>query len=234
MPQTTNETLLSPIPRSINSGGLGSLLLAAGIGLALMTGLITGCTPQDEPAPPFPRVNWPEGKPSGGLELDSHVQAARTALEVIAVARNRNDFRMPELVATATYEERSFLSNQARNDFKANDRTDLLPGPQPFSPTSVEPGGKDRTLVRGCTTLNWETDTGSLPQEPGPSVGIILVISGSETSGLRLNNVISAPQADCSAATYSLGLFDPAPAPSAVKNPEDIAKALTDEQHDRP
>lgn len=94
--------------------------------------------------------------PTGPLESDPWVQATRDFLEAEAVARNINDFSIPELVRTAGRDMRSRAARPAFDDVKQRRRPDILPGPTPFLPLSVTPnfrGDPDRAAVRGAEQL---------------------------------------------------------------------------------
>ncbi|ROR80906.1 hypothetical protein SAMN06295974_0126 [Plantibacter flavus] len=193
---------------------------------------LAGCTPNPAPAEqPYPEVSWPDGEPSGPYEADAAVKATRDALVAMAVAANRNDFRLPELVDTVGYEVRTELWSAAEQRLQDGEATELSPGPLPFEVTSVTADG-DGSRVRGCAFDDWTSADGAHPSTT-PVTGSM---SGREfrvvdvDGRLKVDAVIVAPQDDCSSASPARGFFSPEPVVSAVTDPADLQKPLTDEQ----
>ncbi|WP_239437810.1 hypothetical protein [Arthrobacter alpinus] len=200
--------------------------------LAVVTvGGLAGCRVEKRPAPPYPAVEWQDPAPTGKLESDPWVQATRKYLEAEAVARNINDFTLPELVQTAGRDVRSRAARPAIDDVKQKRRPDILPGPTPFLPLSVETnfwGDPNLAAVRGCTAGNWASETGEVPAEikayereyrlerlPGGTIRVV------GTAGVSSQK--------CSDATVPTALFVPTPEPSDVTNREDIVIAEHDD-----
>jgi hypothetical protein len=200
-------------------------------GLALVLG-IAGCTPQGgQAAQPFPEIVWADGEPSGPFDGDTAVVAVRDGLAAMAVASNRNDFRLPELVATVEYDVRSNLWRAAEKRLEDGESTLLAPGPAPFEPTEVVPDG-DGWRVRGCVLDEWATPSGAQPTGGAAAMdasGIEYRLTPTDDV-LRISAVIVVPALDCASARPSIGIFDPAPVPSGVTDPDDVERPLTDSQ----
>lgn len=193
---------------------------------------LAGCTPNPAPVEqPYPEVSWPDGEPSGRYEADAAVKATRDALVAMAVAANRNDFRLPELVDTVGYEVRTELWSAAEQRLQDGEATELSPGPLPFEVTSVTADGEG-SRVRGCALDDWTSADGTRPPST-PGTGSM---SGREfrlttvDGKLKVDAVIVATQDDCSSAAPAQGFFSPAPVPSKITDPADLQKPLTDEQ----
>jgi len=204
-------------------------LAVSGLAIVLM---IAGCTPQTEPAPqPFPEVIWPDGEPTGPLEGDAAVVATRAGLAAMAVASNRNDFRLPELVASVEYDVRSTLWRTAVASLDDGETTLLAPGPVPFEPSEVVPDG-DGWRVRGCVLDEWRTASGSRPTEDPAATdwsGIEYRLAPTD-GALRISAIIVVPGLDCTAARPAIAFFDPAPVPSGVTDADAVERPLTDSQ----
>lgn len=206
--------------------------LASIVPVVVFVVALAGCTPNPAPAEqPYPEVSWPDGEPSGPYEADAAVKATRDALIAMAVAANRNDFRLPELVDTVGYEVRTELWSAAEQRLQDREATELSPGPLPFEVTSVTADG-DGSRVRGCALDDWASADGTRPSST-PGTGSM---SGREfrlttvDGEMKVDAVIVATQDDCSSAAPAQGFFSPAPVPSTITDPEDVQKPLTDEQ----
>ncbi|KUM36328.1 hypothetical protein [Arthrobacter sp. EpRS71] len=194
---------------------------------AVTAGGLSGCRVVKRPAPPYPTVEWQGAEPSGPLEADPWVQATRKFLEAEAVARNINDFSIPELAKTASRDARSRAARPAIDDVKQGRRPDILPGPTPFLPLSVTPtfrGDPDRAAVRGCKATEWSSEEGKVPAElKGYSVEYRMERLPDGT--MRVESTVGIPALECSDATLPIALFVPAPEPSDVTDVKDIVIA---------
>lgn len=219
--------MIAPFSTGATTGRVA--LVASGIVVALM---ITGCTPQAEQAPqPFPEVVWPAGEPTGPLEDDAAVVATRAGLAAMAVASNRNDFRLPELVTTVEYDVRSTLWRTAEARLNGGEQTLLAPGPTPFEPSEVVPDD-DGWRVRGCVLDDWATSSGARPTEdPAATDWSGIEYRLAPTRGaLRISAIVSVPGLDCTAVQSAIAFFDPAPVPSGVTDADSLERPLTDSQ----
>lgn len=192
--------------------------------------VLTACTPAD-PRPsdaPFPDVVWEDSPPNGPLEDDAWVKAARTALTALAVAQNRNDFMLPELVASSSYEVRSAAWRGARDRVDAGDRTDVHPGPQPLAPQTVAAASDGQTAtVQACVALDWSSVDGGVP-DSFASAGAEYRLARTEDDRIILTAIVGVPNLDCAEADPAVGLFDPAPEASTVTDASEIVRPQTD------
>lgn len=194
---------------------------------AVTAGGLAGCRVQKRPAPPYPAVEWQGAAPSGPLESDPWVQATRKFLEAEAVARNINDFSIPELVKTASRDARSRAARPALDDVKQKRRPDILPGPTPFLPLSVTPnfrGDPDRAAVRGCKATEWSSEQGDVPTEL-KSYGVEYRMERLPDGTMRVETSVGIPDVECSDVTLPMALFVPAPESSDVTDVKDIVIA---------
>ncbi|MFK4638134.1 hypothetical protein [Paenarthrobacter histidinolovorans] len=194
---------------------------------AVTAGGLAGCRVQKRPAPPYPAVEWQGAAPSGPLESDPWVQATRKFLEAEAVARNINDFSIPELVKTASRDARSRAARPALDDVKQKRRPDILPGPTPFLPLSVTPnfrGDPDRAAVRGCKATEWSSEQGDVPTEL-KGYGVEYRMERLPDGTMRVETSVGIPDLECSDVTLPMALFVPAPEPSDVTDVKDIVIA---------
>lgn len=194
---------------------------------AASAGGLAGCRVVKRPAPPYPAVEWQGGAPTGPLEADPWVQATRKFLEAEAVARNLNDFSIPELVKTASLDVRSRAARPAFNDVKQKRRPDIFPGPTPFMPLSVAPnfrGSPDRAAVRGCKATRWSSEEGGVPAKV-KGYGVEYRMERLPDGTMRVESTAGVPSLKCSGVTLPVALFVPAPEPSDVTDVKDIVIA---------
>ena len=194
---------------------------------AVTAGGLAGCRVEKRPAPPYPAVEWQGAAPSGPLESDPWVQAARKYLEAEAVARNINDFSIPELVKTASRDARSRAARPAFEDVKQKRRPDILPGPTPFLPLSVTPnfrGDPDRAAVRGCKASDWSSEEGKVPAEL-KGYGVEYRMERLPDGTMRVESTAGISGSECSDVTLPMALFVPAPEASDVTDVRDIVIA---------
>ncbi|MEO3942047.1 hypothetical protein V3C41_13280 [Paenarthrobacter nicotinovorans] len=194
---------------------------------AVTAGGLAGCRVVKRPAPPYPEVQWQGAAPSGPLEADPWVQATRKFLEAEAVARNINDFSIPELVKTASRDVRSRAARPAFEDVKQRRRPDILPGPTPFLPLSVTPdfrGNPDRAAVRGCRASEWSSEKGDVPAEL-KGYGVEYRMERLTDGTLRVESIAGISGSECSEVSLPMALFVPAPEPSDVTDAKDIVIA---------
>ncbi|WIB77495.1 hypothetical protein DEJ28_17910 [Curtobacterium sp. MCPF17_002] len=156
------------------------------------------------------------------------MQAVRAELEAEAVARNRNDFSIPEFARTATPVYIDRVSANAIEAISNNGRTKLSPGPLPFTPTAVEVGywnkGEDFAAVRGCVAGRWATESG-VPTGEIDGVGIEYRLERDHDGLMRVSSTSSVPDLDCGALDpLPTALFDPAPEPSGVTDVRDVVR----------
>ncbi|WP_285036726.1 hypothetical protein [Plantibacter sp. ME-Dv--P-095] len=204
-------------------------MAAAGGLTAVLLGL-TGCTPAAQPTTdqPFPGVIWADGEPSSELDQDAWVQSARTALTALAVAQNRNDFTLPELVESSTYEVRSAAWRGARDHVESGERTDVHPGPQPLEPQSVEVSADGRNAsVQACVALDWSSTQGT-PPDSFDTAGAEYRLERTDDGRTVLDAIVGLPNLDCAAAEPAVGLFAPAPQESPVTSVDQIVRPQTD------
>ncbi|CAH0213837.1 hypothetical protein [Plantibacter cousiniae (nom. nud.)] len=191
---------------------------------------LAGCTPTpaEQSDQGVPEVVWADGEPSGEFEQDAWVQAARSALTALAVAQNRNDFELPELVESTTYEVRSAAWRGARDRVEAGERTDVHPGPQPLEPQSVEVSADGRSAsVQACVALDWSSPQGT-PPESFDTAGAEYRLERTEDGRTVLDAIVGLPNLDCATADPAVGLFDPAPKKSSVTDVDQIVRPQTD------
>lgn len=191
---------------------------------------LAGCTPTpaEQSDQGVPDVVWADGEPSGEFEQDAWVQAARSALTALAVAQNRNDFELPELVESTTYEVRSAAWRGARDRVEAGERTDVHPGPQPLEPQSVEVSADGRSAsVQACVALDWSSPQGT-PPESFDTAGAEYRLERTEDGRTILDAIVGLPNLDCATADPAVGLFDPAPKESSVTDVDQIVRPQTD------
>jgi len=194
---------------------------------AVTAGGLAGCRVVKRPAPPYPAVEWQGAAPSGPLEADPWVQATRRFLEAEAVARNINDFTIPELVQTASKDIRSRAARPALDDVKQKRRPDILPGPTPFLPLSVTPNFRndpDRAAVRGCKATEWSSENGEVPADV-KAYGVEYRMERLRDGTLRVESSAAVFGSECSDVTLPVALFDPLPEPSDVTEVRDIVIA---------
>ncbi|WP_051483153.1 hypothetical protein [Arthrobacter sp. 31Y] len=194
---------------------------------AVSAGGLAGCRVVKRPAPPYPEVDWQGAAPGGALEADPWVQATRKFLEAEAVARNINDFSIPELVHTASRDARSRAARPAFDDVKQGRRPEILPGPTPFLPLSVTPdfrGNPDRAAVRGCKATGWSSEEGDVPAELR-AYGVEYRMERLPDGTMRVEATVGLPDLECSDVTLPVALFVPAPEPSDVTDVKDIVIA---------
>jgi len=204
--------------------------IVAGMTGASLLIALTGCTPTapSTSGQPFPDVVWVDGEPSGEFEQDAWVQAARSALTALAVAQNRNDFELPELVESTTYEVRSAAWRGARDRVEAGERTDVHPGPQPLEPQSVEVSADGRSAsVQACVALDWSSPQGT-PPDSFDTAGAEYRLERTEDGRTVLDAIVGLPNLDCATADPAVGLFDPAPKESSVTDVDQIVRPQTD------
>ncbi len=193
----------------------------------LMTLGISGCTTEQE-APDYPDVRWVGAAPTGSLERDPWVGAVRTELAAEAVARNRNDFSIPELAASATSSYVDRESADAVQTLRNHGSTTLVPGPLPFAPTEVEVGyrdqGEDFAAVRGCVAGNWSMDPGeSLGDMSG--FGREYRLERDHAGSIRVASVSGLPGLGCdTVGPLPVAVFDPVPEPSGVTDSGDLVR----------
>jgi hypothetical protein len=189
-------------------------------------GSLTACTPSEEAPAPLPSAVWASSAPEGPLEGDPWVVAVRASLEAQAVAVNRNDFSLPSLTETTSYDLRSRLYGAARDQL-ANGATDVLPGPLPFAPIEVD-GDPDAEAasVRGCVAETWASDEGTPPATPGAR-GIEYRMQQAD-GGRIVSATLNLPDLDCSDVDLPIAMFDPAPAPSTTSDDEQIVRPVRD------
>ncbi|MET4899376.1 hypothetical protein PV760_01715 [Paenarthrobacter sp. CC6] len=194
---------------------------------AVTAGGLAGCRVEKRPAPPYPTVEWQGAAPTGPLESDPWVQATRDFLEAEAVARNINDFSIPELVRTAGRDMRSRAARPAFDNVKQRRRPDILPGPTPFLPLSVTPnfrGDPNRAAVRGCRATAWSSEKGEVPSQL-KGHGVEYRMERLADGTMRVESSASVPALDCADAMLPVSLFAPAPEPSDVTDVKDIVIA---------
>ncbi|MBF4568321.1 hypothetical protein ITJ57_06010 [Plantibacter sp. VKM Ac-2880] len=201
--------------------------VAVAAALTVITlGSLTACTPSEEAPAPLPSAVWSSSAPEGPLEGDPWVVAVRASLEAQAVAVNRNDFSLPSLTETTSYDLRSRLYGAARDQL-ANGATDVLPGPLPFAPVEVIGVPEDETAsVRGCVAEQWASEGGTAPAVPGAR-GIEYRLEQKDGSRV-VTATVNVPDLDCSAVELPVALFDPAPEPSIVDDVEQIVRPTRD------
>ena len=202
--------------------GLGALVVALG----LVVG-VAGCATEKEP-PVYPSVQWQGAAPTGALEADPWVQAVRAELEAEAVARNRNDFSIPELADTATEGYVDRASASAIQMISNHDHTDLYPGPRPFLPAEVETDpwdtGDDVAAVRGCVAGEWSTESGR-PEGDLEAFGIEYRMERDHDGVIRIDSSGTYPDLDCDAlGELPVALFDPVPEPSGITEARDVVR----------
>lgn len=201
---------------------------AAALGLVALLGL-TGCTPKapDQSGEPMPKVVWSDGEPSGEFEQDPWVVAARASLTALAVAQNRNDFRLPEFVETSEYDVRSAAWRGARDRLDGGGRTLVNPGPQPLAPQSVQVDGDDSARVSACVALGWATVEGKAPSS-FETAGAEYTMARTDDGRIVLRKIAGLPGLDCEDAAPAVGLFDPAPQPSTFSDSGDLVRPEID------
>jgi hypothetical protein len=197
------------------------------VAIGLVTAGLSGCTVEKE-SPVYPELRWDGSAPTGPLEEDPWVQAARAELTAEAVARNRNDFSIPELARTATAGYRDRLSADASRVISNHGGTKLFPGPLPFAPTTVEVGywnkGGDFAAVRGCVAARWATESG-VPTGEIDGVGIEYRLERDHDGVMRVGSTSSLPDLACGAVgPLPTALFDPVPEPSGVTEVRDLVR----------
>ncbi|WP_286179462.1 hypothetical protein [Arthrobacter sp. ISL-95] len=134
------------------------------------------------------------------------------------MARNINDFSIPELVKTASRDVRSRAARPAFDDVKQKRRPDILPGPTPFLPLSVTPnfrGNPERAAVRGCKATEWSSEEGEVPAEL-KGHGVEYRMERLPDGTMRVESTAGISGLECSDVTLPLALFEPAPEPSDV------------------
>ncbi|WP_229785036.1 hypothetical protein [Paenarthrobacter histidinolovorans] len=143
------------------------------------------------------------------------------------MARNINDFSIPELVKTASRDARSRAARPALDDVKQKRRPDILPGPTPFLPLSVTPnfrGDPDRAAVRGCKATEWSSAEGDVTTEL-KGYGVEYRMERLPDGTMRVETSVGIPDLECSDVTLPMALFVPAPEPSDVTDVKDIVIA---------
>lgn len=192
--------------------------------LAVLLIPLTACTPPSPRAQPYPEVRWGDGEPTEFADSE-WVMAVRASLEAQAVARNRNDFTIPQLVDTTGPDLRDRLSASAVRTVSDGEATRLLPGPWPFTPVGVDAESSGNAEVTGCQATTWANDAGT----PPPSFGAVGITYRLEQAGGSIR-VMSTEGADldCSQTVLPVGVFDPAPTPSGVTSIDDIVRAEPD------
>ncbi|WP_157583576.1 hypothetical protein [Plantibacter sp. H53] len=196
-------------------------------GVALLAALLmslTACTPPPQQPQPYPDVRWDGGAPTEFADSE-WVMAVRASLEAQAVARNRNDFTIEQLVDTTGPDLRDRLSASAVRTVSAGEVTRLLPGPWPFTPVVVDADGSGKAEVTGCLATKWANDAGTPPPSFG-AVGITYRLEQASGS-IRVMSTAGA-DLDCSQTELPVGVFDPAPTPSGVTSIDDIVRAEPD------
>lgn len=117
--------------------------------VGLMLGLLGGCAWTEEP-PPRPELVWVDGAPTGELESDEWVQAAREADFAHAWASNVADFSLPTVTSSWNdFAIKSFVSHVEAD--LLHGRASVFLGPRPMAPVlvQVDDDGK-RALVAAC------------------------------------------------------------------------------------
>ncbi|WP_152427234.1 hypothetical protein [Curtobacterium sp. Leaf154] len=194
------------------------------IGCAVLT--LAGCA-EDEPPAVYPDVRWVGAAPSGPLEKDPWVRAVRAELEAEAVARNRNDFSIPELAHSATPSYIDRLASVAMETLRQNHDTDLFAGPWPFAPTEVELGngnnGEDVAAVRGCKARNWTMTPGRSLGSLDAGYGVEYRLERDGNGVVRVDSIAGLPNCD-GRVPLRVAMFDPVPEPSSVTDVNELVR----------
>lgn len=117
--------------------------------VGLTIGMVSGCAGEQEP-PPRPELVWVDGAPTGELESDEWVRAAREADFAEAWASNVADFSLPALSSTWNdFAIESFVSRVEADLLHKRPRVYL--GPRPMAPVLVAVDDDGRgAVVAAC------------------------------------------------------------------------------------
>ena len=165
--------------------------------------------------------------PVGPLEDDPWVQGVRAELEAEAVARNWNDFSIPEIAETATEKYVDRITSEVITQVSNDGGTGLYPGPLPFTPVESEVGfdgrGDDAAEVRGCVAADWVTASGE-PRGEVTARGIAFRLTRDSAGLVKVDSTVALPDMDCDEGALPIALFTPAPHPTGVTDPHDIVR----------
>lgn len=196
--------------------------------IAVFALVLSACTTPESPPLPFPDVVWDEGTPGGELEDDVWVQATRTSMTALDVARNQNDFRLPELEATSGYDVRAGAWRDARDTVDAGERTPIAPGPQPLDPRAVTVSAEGSSAtVQACVALDWRSVDGAVPTTL-TAAGAEYHLERTDDDHIILTRIVGLPGLECADASFTVGRFDPTPEPSEVTSSDDVLRPDTD------
>lgn len=199
----------------------GTLAITAIVGL-----LLVGCSPQSEPTPTgddpadqpqgTPTIVWENGEPSGGLEDDPYVQAARAEDTGYLMAVNAQDFSIPEFTSTHTAEDaQEFYEFHIEEFVDGGGMPVAFAGPSILLPLEVhENEAGDGADVLFCdASVDWAM-TSEFPEpaydlESGETL-TITIITDPETGNLVFGGEDRTGES-CDATGAPVGRFDPQP-----------------------
>ena len=181
-----------------------------------------GCSSGPEPLV-VPEVRWPQGEPSGELESDPWVQAAREYEVLFAAAWNAHDWSDPALLDVVSG---SIVGRTASGQRDALDqgRYFTLVGPMPFEPLSVEETGPDKAEVVVCAYATWSLASGQVAPASPVAFERGYYLERDESGQVRVMTTYRT-ESECDVDSISPGFFDPAPEPVDGLDGDDVREA---------
>lgn len=192
------------------------------VGGAWLVGIVAlgGCA---APELAVPEVVWEGGRvPSGPFEDDPWVVGLREADVALAVAANANDYRGEALAATVAGST-SWLVAHQRASRAVDDVWSFAPGPTPMvvlDVTELQDGR--RGVVRTCEAVNWSVAE-DRPEPPTELRGEVYEneLIRSASGAPRFSGATPKGES-CDLSGAAVGVFDPAPDPSATYTRDDV------------
>lgn len=200
---------------------IGTLAITAIAGL-----LLVGCSPEPAPGPTeepggeqpqgTPTVVWEDGEPSGGLEDDPYVQAARAEDTGYLMAMNAQDFSIPEFTSTHSAEDaQEFYEFHVEEFVEGGGMPVVFPGPSIRLPLEVRENatGDGADVVFCDASVDWAM-TAEFPEpaydlEAGETI-TITVVTDPDTGDLVFGSEDRTGE-PCDATGAPIGRFDPQP-----------------------
>jgi hypothetical protein len=165
-----------------------------------------------------PDIVWEPSAPSGPLETDPYVQAARASNLAWVLASNARDFTIEQLTDTTTAHQIEqwflrFLQTRGESDPEAI----AIPGPIPTTPISVtkHADGKGADVLMCDLSGEWYvSEDHPEPVTDGFIPTSITFVVIDEDGVLKVDE-LSGGEGECDGSDVSIGRFDPAPEPSS-------------------